>query len=67
MAWLAVDTGDVPADRLRHFTATAAFSGTTDQVQVENLQGEVDLTAYQGAAGRSALRASVPPSVCLCR
>ncbi|WP_404379293.1 AsmA family protein [Caenispirillum salinarum] len=50
LEWLGVTVGDVPADRLRRFTATAAVTGTAAQIVVENLQGQLDLTTYQGAA-----------------
>ncbi|EKV26274.1 hypothetical protein C882_2852 [Caenispirillum salinarum AK4] len=50
LEWLGVTVEDVPADRLRRFTATAAVSGTAAQIVVENLQGQLDLTTYQGAA-----------------
>jgi uncharacterized protein involved in outer membrane biogenesis len=50
LSWLGVNTDTVPADRLRRLTATAAISGTAAEVKVENLQGQLDLTHYQGAA-----------------
>lgn len=50
LEWLGVDVAAVPADRLRHFNATAAVQGTAAEVAVPSLDGVLDTTRFQGAA-----------------
>jgi len=64
LGWLKVDVADVPANRLRLFTADFGVRGSPKELQVFNLDGRLDTTAVRGAAtlrlsGRPAIGAHV--------
>lgn len=54
--WVGVDTGAVPADRLRSFAVTAALQGTAADLAVPSLEGMLDTTRFQGAAAVRAMQ-----------
>ena len=50
LSWLAVDVGDVPADRLRRLNASADLSASGDRLSASNLDVRVDTTRIAGDA-----------------
>ena len=54
LTWLGVDVGDVPADRLRIFSASADLSADGSQLSASNLDVRVDTTRIAGAAAIAA-------------
>ena len=50
LSWLGVDAGDVPADRLRHLSASADISAHGDRISTSNLDVRVDTTRIAGDA-----------------
>ena len=48
LAWLGVDVGDIPADRLRHLSASADLSAGVDRLAASNLDIRVDTTRIAG-------------------
>lgn len=48
MQWLEVDVAHVPADRLRRFALSSDLSGTTEQIQIANISGQLDATRLSG-------------------
>lgn len=51
LAWLAIDIGAVPADRLRRIAATAALETTSDRVDVTGLDLSFDSSKLTGEIG----------------
>ena len=50
LSWLAVDVGDVPADRLRRLNASADLSASGNRLSASNLDVRVDTTRIAGDA-----------------
>ena len=48
LSWLGVDVGAVPADRLRHLSASADLSANGDRLSASNLDIRVDTTRIAG-------------------
>ena len=58
LSWLSVDVDAVPADRLRHLSASADLSAQGDRISTSNLDIRVDTTRI---AGDAALRMGERP------
>lgn len=58
LSWLAVDTGAVPADRLRHLSASADIAARGERLSASNLDIRIDTTRI---AGRAALETAARP------
>ena len=50
LSWLGADAGAVPADRLRHLSASVDFSASGDRISASNLDIRVDTTRLAGSA-----------------
>ena len=50
LSWLAVDTGAVPADRLRHLSASADIAAHGERLSASNLDIRIDTTRIAGDA-----------------
>ncbi|MDD9991463.1 MAG: AsmA family protein, partial [Rhodospirillales bacterium] len=60
LSWLAVDVGDVPADRLRRLNASADLSAIGHRLSTSNLDVRIDTTRV---AGNAAIAAGERPRI----